>query len=276
MVPGGAAMKSGGHAPNAPFVEACGFRVAGMTSAKVMWYHSDAELQVLRRAGAQDITMRLPDTGPFRDSVDRAAQAWTKAIRWGMARGIFRYQCDNEPQWQAAWRDAPWIWRWFLETLIIQVRRDVPGMYQLGLTPLSYAPSLWPTLDLWREMLIWHDPERPHHLSLAQRVEFACANCYWQTEGQMRDLSFGGAFMDVHLRTHLPVVVAEYGNSLTDKVPRPDDGAIEAAMLNQYPHYLEWLEQFDYVQDAFLFIMGGTPRWSGFWPSDRVLRAMAR
>lgn len=90
----------------------------------------------------------------------------------------------------------------------------------------------------------------------------------------MRDKGFGGTFMDVHELTALPVSVTEWGCSLTDKIPRPTDEVIQAEMLRQYPEWLLWAGSFSYVESAFVFILGGTEQWRGFWPSDRVLRRL--
>lgn len=270
-------MRNGAHLPNQAITQndLCRFRLGAFDAGKLMHFHSSLEVATLRVVRPDVYLMvRLPDTGQYSASVSECVGAWGNVIRHGLQVGIHDYQADNEPQLQDAWRGKPWLWRWFYEQVLLGVRATVPGQYRLGLAPLTYSPSLWDTLPEWRKMLVWRDPANPSHRSLSQLCEFACANAYWQSDRQMRDKGFGGTFMDVHELTGLPVSVTEWGCSLTDKIPRPTDEVIQAEMLRQYPEWLLWAGSFSYVESAFMFILGGTEQWRGFWPSDRVLRRL--
>jgi hypothetical protein len=88
----------------------------------------------------------------------------------------------------------------------------------------------------------------------------------------------GRAYADVYALTGKQVVVCEWANSLTDLVPRPDAGVVRAEMARSYPLYVEQLRREltpggqPMVVAAYMYILGGTGEWAGFWPDDRTLR----
>jgi hypothetical protein len=45
-------------------------------------------------------------------------------------------------------------------------------------------------------------------------------------------------------------------------------------MREEYPEWLGWLATFQYVEAAYVFILGGTDDWEGFRVTQTIVEAM--
>lgn len=217
---------------------------------------------------------------------DELALHWFNQIQVYYRMGIRRFQCDNEPNW--LWTRhgyGPDNYAYFMKIVIrgLRARLGQAGMGDTKLIapPLSWSPRLWRlgrdnpteyTLDDWRYAYRWHDDYQPTLYSL---FDYASAHPYWQYPAQMIDPSFGANFEAVHADSGgMRVWALEYGNSLYDSNPTPPLSEVHAAQMAQYPVWLRWAQQFDYLEGAFLFILGGS--WTGFNLEPRIAVAMGK
>lgn len=263
-------MLSGLHAPNAPFTQDdfCGVRVAGVGAVKLMWYHTEADVKRLRAAGVTYLLMRLPDsvddTGRWKGDTEYADECVT-LIRKFHPLGIHDYQLDNEPNLTWGPHSAG-VWAWFMDRVVRLIRNKIPNFIRLGLAPLSWKPSTWKNVeDVWV----------PEQRKLVGGYQFLCVHSYWQSAAHYNLPPFGGNATHFHhlFGGALPIVITEWANSIHETgIPSE---AVEAIRAVQYPQWLGWIATKPYVESAFLYIMGGTEDWRGFWPTDKVLRAMA-
>ncbi|HYO50499.1 MAG TPA: hypothetical protein VEW94_11675 [Chloroflexia bacterium] len=73
----------------------------------------------------------------------------------------------------------------------------------------------------------------------------------------------------------VPVVITEWGISLCDKKPMPHPiEEVHAAMCQEYPQWLRQVRQYEFVEAAYVYILGGTEQWAGFRVTEDVVRAL--
>lgn len=265
-------MYNGVGAPNANWTseDYTRFRIAGFSSCLLMPYHTLEDVRLLRAYGCKHFVMRLPDSVDltrWRGDVEYASMCIMlikKFAQWG----VKHYQLDNEPNltWQE--KDAP-TWRWLLDRVATLIRQspDVPGDVQLGLAPLAWNPSTWTSVQ--RSWI-------PQQRLIATQYQWASVHSYWQAAKHYNDPSFGGNATLWHdtLLPGMPQMITEWGNSIHETGLSAQD--VEKLRSVQYPKWVEWVSGLPYVIANHLFICGGTDTWQGFWPSDKVLRAMAQ
>lgn len=269
-------MYSGLHAPNASFKlgDHCRFVVGnGFPAAFLMYEHTtEQDVAMLRGNGVSYFVMRLPDSvapdGRWRGDVEWA-NLCIDVIKRFYPLGIRRWQLDNECNLTWPLEHAG-TWRWLTDRVIKRIRasRDVPGDVQLGLAPLAWKPDTWQSVEN-----VWI-PEQKKILELHQ---FITIHSYWQKAQHYNQPPFGGNVTEWHdklLPSDKPYVITEWASSIHETGIPPEQ--VEAARIEQYPRWLEWVSRKPYVEAAFLYIAGGTADWRGFFPSDRLLRAMSK
>jgi hypothetical protein len=282
-------MRLGAHMANCPITQEDVTLFRGtFEAAKLMvgnnpdphhWIHKPEDVQRLRAAGAKHILMRLPDSGradgkrPHFTTYASECEQVVKAFNNAQV-GVSEFQLDNEPQEQLAWqeKDSQWVYQAFMRGVLRELRNRCPNA-RFGLAPLSYSPKYFGgPLDKWKEAYSTRlgDGTRP----LCSLFDFACSNVYWQFPKHLKDPSFGGSFQDVRKWSGLPVVITEWGNSICHAAPPPHRNTIIAAMRKEYPEWLGWLATFQYVEAAYVFILGGTEDWEGFRVTQTIVEAM--
>lgn len=288
-------MQNGLHAPNAVFTaeDYSALQAGKFTASKLLsitgCQHSIADAVQLRDAGLDEIVLRLPDShradGTIPDALAYANGCIGVILNCYHNAGIRAYQMDNEPNWTWTTREyGPWQYQWWIKRVVSIVKPSVPADVVLIAPPLSFAPALWtrgpqnPTeliLDDWLAAYQWTDAHR--QTSLWGVFTQASANCYWQSEKQMYDPSFGAIYDQVHERSGgMPVCVTEWASS-QHELPNQTTEEIEAARASQYPKWLRAAKDAGYVTSAFLYISpGATPDWQGFVPTARVLTSVSR
>jgi hypothetical protein len=265
-------MFSGAHAPNAAWTPADfqRFRLGKFRAVELMWYHTLDDVANLQTLGCEYFLVRLPDsvdgTGRWRGDFEYAGIC-VDTIRKFAPLGIRNFQLDNEPN--LTWPEASaGIWRWLLDRVIHIIRASpgVPGDVRLGLAPLSWKPATWDSIqDFWV----------PEQRKLIEGHQFLCVHSYWQAAGHYNLPPFGGnaTHFNFMFGGQLSILITEWANSIHERGLPPDE--VEAVRVQQYPQWLQWIATLPYVEATFLYILGGTPDWEGFWPSDNVLRAIA-
>lgn len=208
---------------------------------------------------------------------DELALHWFNQITLYYRLGVRLFQCDCEPN--RLWLRAgygPDNYAAYMKIVIrrLRARLRAAGMTDVKLIapPLSWDPGMWrldPTrkinpsefvLDDWRYAYWWHDANTP---SLWSVFDYASAHPYWQFDRQMFDPSYGACFEEVHADSGgMDVWCLEYGCSLWYQEHPPDLQTVYRAQQLQYPAWIEWAEQFEYLKGSMLFINGGS--WSGF------------
>ncbi len=257
-------MMIGAHLPNGPLTtDDLAVLAAGRFGAiKAMWYHSPEAVRACRRVLGPDthVLVRLPDSSDtiIPSARDYAARC-ARHIQWMHDRAnAWDFQLDNEPQYQHAWGPgAAWQWQAFMTDVIPDLKRQMPAGCRLGFTPLSH-----PALDLW--------------LTATKRVaalcDFVCVHSYWQAADHRWHSGLGGNAPAFHAwLPDKPVVVTEFGSSISEARPALAPAEVEARMVAEYPGWLEWAAGLGYIEAAYVYLVGGTPDWEGF----RVTRAVA-
>lgn len=265
-------MLSGAHGPNAPWTPADldRFALGGFRAVELMWYHTQQDVADLRALGCQYFLVRLPDsvdhTGRWRGDLEYADMC-VDTIRKFAPLGIRNFQLDNEPNLTWPEGTAP-IWRWLLNRVVMLIRAspDAPDDVRLGLAPLSWKPATWATVE---------DSWVPEQRKLMDGHQFICVHSYWQKGSHFNLPPFGGnaTHFNFMFGGALPIVVTEWANSVHEIFSSPDE--IETRRVQQYPQWLQWISTLPYVEATFLYILGGTPDWQGFWPTNPVLTALA-
>ena len=265
-------MLSGVHSPNAPWTIADfeRFQLGGFRAVELMWHHTLEDVAQLRALGCDYFLVRLPDsvdnTGRWRGDLEYAGLC-VETIRKFAPAGIRNFQLDNEPN--LTWPEGEaGTWRWLLNRVIklIRTSEDVPPDLRLGLAPLSWKPSTWKSIqDSWV----------PEQQKIADGHQFLCVHSYWQGASHYNVPSFGGNATEFHnmFGEGMPILVTEWANSIHEIAPSLD--AVETARVKQYPQWLGWIATLPYVEATFLYIVGGTADWKGFWPNEPVLKAIA-
>ena len=274
---------SGLHLPNAPVTQT-DLDVLGIGQfqcAKIMSYHTIADVTNARSRGVKRFLVRLPDSvwkhpdgreyiPSFSDYGDSVVERALYFYQAGLTDG----QVDNEPNisWKAH-NLGPWVYRAFMLDVLNYIRPRLPADYRLGFPSVSFATEWMP--------MEWLAPMR----DLADRFDFLCINSYWQSgrtgtanilAGPMTWLQFGGNV--TWYETWLPgkpIQVAEWGNSIHEQGGH-SPAQIEAFKMEQYPLYLKWLNGHRAVEAAYCFIgPGATQDWEGFKVSPAVAHAIA-
>ena len=267
-------MIAGIYAPNAVWTQDDfrRFQVGSFRAVKLMWYHTPEDVERLRTLGCEYFLVRLPDSvgegGRFREDVEYADMC-IDTIRKFAPLGVRNFQLDNEPN--VTWpTDKAGTWRGLLDRVMQLIRKspDVPGDVRLGLAPLSWKPSTWKNVE--EEWI-------PEQRKIFDQYDFVCVHSYWQKDVHYNSPAFGGNathWHDALLGPSKPIVVTEWANSIHETGIEAD--GVEAARVEQYRQWLQWGRTLPYVEASFLYILGGTHDWEGFWPTDKVLEAMAR
>jgi hypothetical protein len=267
-------MISGIHMPNALITpeDLCAVRLGGFRTAKLMHYHSGGDVVNLITKGVRHFLVRLPlSTAP--DGRWKGDEEWAgeciDIIRKFASFKIRDFQLDNEPNLTWDSKKAG-IWRWLTERVIGLIRRspDVPADTKLGLAPLAWKPDTWASVEQ-----AWIPAQR----QIVHIHDFLCVHSYWQQAGHFNLPPFGGNATEWHDKlmrgVDKPIVITEWANSSHEiKGITPEE--VERLRLEQYPRWLTWISTLPYVEAAYLYILGGTEDWRGFWPTDRVLRAV--
>lgn len=267
-------MISGLHCPNASFKpgDHCRFVVgAGFQAAFLMYQHTnEQDVAILRGNGVSYFVMRLPDSvapdGRWRGDVEWA-NLCIDLIKRFYPLGVKRFQLDNEPNLTWPLEHAG-TWRWLTDRVIRRIRQssDVPADVLVGLAPLAWKPDTWSSVEN-----VWIPEQR----KILDQFQWIAVHSYWQAAKHYNDPSFGGNvthWRDALLPSEKPYVITEWASSIHETgLPAAQ---VEALRLVQYPQWLEWVRGKPYVEAAFLYILGGTPDWAGFWPTDAVLRVL--
>lgn len=268
----------GAHAPNAPFTQddLCAFRLGGFDACKLLatgaTEHTLGDVQRLRERGCRYFMVRLPDSvdgaGRWRGDHEYADMC-IQAIQRFYPAGVRDYQLDNEPNLTWPVEHAK-TWHWLLGRVIELVRKSpqVPKDVRLGLAPLSWKPATWQSVEE-----VWIPEQR----KLVERHQFLCVHSYWQKPEHYNLPPFGGNV--THWHDHFfkdypdwPISITEWARSPKGDPKEPPDQDTEWQRRDLYPAWLRWIERKPYVHSTFLYILGGTNDWRGFWPSDHVLR----
>lgn len=265
-------MLRGIHAPNALWTseDFCRFRVAGAPAVKLMWYHTEADVVQLRGLGCRYFLMRLPDSieGTRFKGDHEWANECIALIKRFYPLGVRDYQVDNEPNLTWGMVNAP-TWRWLTDRVVRLIRgsSDVPRDVRLGLAPLSWKPATWASVEG-----VWIPEQR----KIQDQHDFFCVHSYYQKAERYNDPSFGGNVTHWHdrlLDPAKPLVVTEWASSVHELAGWTPE-QVEASRLAQYPQWLSWVSTKPYVESTFLYILSGSPDWAGFWPTDKILRAL--
>lgn len=262
------------------------FQLAGFDGFKAMWHADPQEIRALRDLGADHFVVRLPDSrqpdGTY-SSPEAYATTCHVVIQKFVGVGVTEYQVDNEPNFLWDRRDyGPWQYQWWMRRVIQHLRNYLPPLPPIRLIapPLSFAPSLWQhgalnftpyILDEW--LAAYAHTSAGEVPSLCQLFDAVSAHPYWQSERQMRDPSFGGCFQVMHESSGgMSVVALEWGNSLVHAGKSLEEA--RAAMQAQYPQWLAWAGEFDYLEGAYQFLLGGTSDWEGFRLTEDIARSI--
>ncbi|HKP53817.1 MAG TPA: hypothetical protein VJ183_14345 [Chloroflexia bacterium] len=265
-------MIAGIYAPNAEWNENDFhlFEVGSFRAVKLMWYHTPEDVARLRALGCEYFLVRLPDSvaerGRFRGDAEYA-NLCIDTISKFVPLGIRNFQLDNEPN--MIWpNDQAGTWRWLLDRVTRMIRKspNVPGDVRLGLAPLAWNPATWTNVQ---EQWI------PEQLKILDQYDFVCVHSYWQSAETYNSPSFGGNAKFWHtdlIKTTKPTIVTEWASSIHETgIPAQQ---VEMLRVTQYRRWLDWVSTLDYVEATFLYILGGTNDWEGFWPTEKVLKAM--
>lgn len=277
-------MISGIHAPNASIspstleiIQRGGFR-----AAKLMAYHTAAEVATLRTAGVTHFTVRTRDSvwrkhdgsqyiPSFHDYGDALVADLIKFYNMGIKDG--QIDCEPNISWAAVHSEYdPWIYRAFMLDVLGYIAPKLPPDLRLGFPPLSFSPQYEP--NHWLDVLA----------DLAPRFQFLCVNSYWQSSrtgednilaGPMTWQQFGGNCEEYHRRfSSMTMQIVEWGNSIHER-QLFTPAQVDAFRVEQYPIYLRWLPAHPYVEAAFCWIAPkATSDWTGFEITPAVASAM--
>lgn len=291
------------------------FKLGGFEAAKLMAHdHSGVDLGRLWDVGVRYFTLRLRDslwwrTGAdgklesfypsFEDYVTRALQDVLPFYRELKARdpkALLLLQFDCEPNCTWLRQDkGPSDYQWWVRQVVPRLR---VGLAQLGVTdfrlispPLSFDPKMWSrgkhnpsvwVLDDWFAGYMWKDGGKVQNLF--GLFDMVGVNAYWQRRAgerrdkidEMYDPSYGACFEQMHERSGgLQAVLLELNNSSNDLTEPPSAEDLDKMRVRDLPEYLAWVDTIDYMDQAHIFMIGGS--WSGFWVTEaqaRVIRKM--
>lgn len=260
-------MRMGIHLPNARIGEDdfCRFRIVGFESARLMWYHTQAEVARLQLLGCTHFEVRLPDStveGRWKGDVEWADEC-IAIIKKFAPLGILDFSLDCEPNMQWEVKDAP-TWRWLANRVVYRIRQSphVPANVRLGLAPLAWTSKTWAGVEK-----AWI----PQQKLIVDKFQYICVNSYWEESATYNHPPTGGNVTHWHDQlmrgVDLPYVVTEWAS--TSQAPD-----IEARRMREYPMWLRWIATKPYVEGTYLWILGGTPDWKAHFPTDKVLRAI--
>lgn len=276
-------MRKGIHAPNAPWTQESisRYRIAGFPSVKLMYTdgtkHTLEDVRELKRRGCGHFMVRLPDSvapgGRWKGDEEWAGQC-IEAIRLFSQEGITDYQLGNEDNliWPL---DKAWLCCWLSARVVYLIKRTpgLPPNLRLGMAPLAWKPDTWDDVQN-----VWIPEQR----KWLHSYDYICVHSYWENPDHWNLPPAGGNITHWHdaffAGVDLPYMITEWG--LDSKRPSAE---IEAIRIRQYPEWLQWLQERttdaqtgrSYVEGAYLYILDGTKDWQRFWPTDRVLRAVA-
>lgn len=293
----------GAHAPNGPITQEDidAIKAGGFNGVKLLSYHHTQEdIRRLRGIGVRRFAIRLPDsiwpildeegndTGRrfFPSALDYVARCNSQMLPLLELAPDADLILDNEPnvrgQWPSMW--LPWAnrfagsgdWRAFMADVLGELLWEHPDLNW------CYTPMAWtePNAEEWM------------HPDLIKRCKKITVHSYFQSlrtdppgtphppgPSPMYYQQFGANAEYIHdLFPDKPIIVGEYGNSLTDRRGTPQavlQPVIWDAMRRQYPLWIAWAASRGYVEAAYLFIIGGQG-WAGFNPDRDVLRALPR
>lgn len=278
-------MYSGGTT-NAPISDAdiAAIKAAGITCVKLMWHHTGEDIRKLRAAGVTRIIVRLPNSWEAPRQVRSFSAYAVLCVRYILffyALGIREFQLDNEPQMDGAWpKKHEWNdglnqesydrYAWFIGETLKVIRGSVPGDVRIGLAPFAYSFN----------ETSFEDAKKWQRACKNLSVDFLCVNVYWESQDgdEMLWPQFGGIPEVVHSIDEREQVIVEWGNSVgrRSNPPAPPQPVVEQCMVEQYPVYLRWLMQHDYITAACVFILpSGSDPWPPFRITLRVAEAMA-
>lgn len=264
-------MRIGAHLPNAHITlrDMCAFRVGGFKSAKLMWYHANAEVYGLQELGCTHFLVRLPDSvapdGRWKGDQEWADECIDHILHFYQEHDITDFQLDCEPNLTWHPLDDPEVaeaWRWLTGQVVGMIREAVPSDVRLGLAPLSWKPGIYKQVEE-----VWI----PEQLLIAHLFDFICIHSYWEESATFNHPPTGGNVTHWHDQlmqgVDLPYVVTEWAS--TSQAPD-----IEARRIREYPMWLRWIATKPYVEGSYLWILGGTDDWKAHFPTDKVLRAI--
>jgi hypothetical protein len=248
---------------------------------------------ILRPDGSKETY--YPD---WRDYVAKAVQDvpafyWELKARDPKAILLLQYDCEPNTNWLRHDK-GPGDYQWWVRQGVPRLRVDLASLgitdFRLISPPLSFDPKMWSLgkrnpsvwiLDDWFAGYMWTDGGKvPSLLGLFDMVG---VNAYWQHRAgerqdnidEMYDPSYGACFEQMHQRAGgKPVVLLELNNSSNDRAEPPSAEDLDRARVRDLPEYLGWLDTFTYMDQAHIFMVGGS--WSGFWVTETQARAISR
>ena len=288
-------MLVGAHMANGPITDAdlALFKTGGFSAAKLMDYHTMDDVKRIRaEASICHFMGRLPNF-PLPQGVSNLPRKYADACLGTIEElypAVTLYQFATEPNedWVTV-ENGPFNFTTYARESLKLLRDGLKDRKDVRLIspPLSWAPGMWRhdppgtppekrknksvwILDQWLNAYLRGAEDGGNFLRLFDLVG---ADSYFQSAGQMQDLSYGGSFQTLHMLSGgMDVVLCEWASSCHLLSPRPD---VEAVRTATYPAYLRWLQGFGYVQDSYVFINGGTATWEGFRLTERVCTAVA-
>lgn len=283
------------------------FRAVKVFMLESCWHDLDT-VHALQDMGVTDVVGRLIDSrrldGRIRGADEYAEELAAVINLYYREAGIRVFQVDNEPNW--TWitnQFGCWQYQFYMKRVIAKLRdrlisvgvQDVlarhpmiPDDVILIAPPLSFAPALWshdppgtpperrvnPTdfiLNDWLDAFQFTDGGHEH--SLWSMFDYASANCYFQSDRQLADPSFGTIYRTIHnLTDGMPVAVTEWASSAHElrnpfdpEKPRYTEHEIEVQRIRQYPEWINAAENSGIVPLAFLYLaQGSTLEWAGY------------
>lgn len=266
------------------------FKRAGMKTFKLMaGVHGERDINMLRRAGCEHFAVRLRDLLEIPKNHDGTLPSWERWADvtiedsiWWAEHGIHDQHWGNEGNNKGKWGGrGAFDYRHYAVRAFPKIRRNIPPAVRLGLAALSHEsdgnPAEW--RRAYSEPLNEEERSEPWALgfegSLLDWHTYVVVNSYFQWLRQVTRDDLGGSAAFYHRWSHgKPIQVGEWGSSDTDLQPRPDDLAIEQAMIDEYPVWLKWAQEQHYIEASYVFILGGTYHWDGFQISEHVADAM--
>lgn len=291
-------MLQGLHSPNKSFEQADYDVIHTMQAQSVKLLciagcqHTTDDVAHLRTLGVNHFTVRLWDstdaTGRILGIVEYANKC-IATIKAFYAVGVRLFQVDNEPQYQFhTTEQGPWQYQFFLKRAMPIIRANVPSDVKLISPPLSFSPALWshgpqnPTawlLDEWFAAFMFTD--KGNEPALWAMFDYTGANCYFQSDRQMHDPSFGECWEVVHQKSGMkPVVVLEWASSVhelrdANGHPMYTPAQVEALRIAQYPVFTARAKESGVVAASYVYLgPGSTPDWAGFRVGIALGRAM--
>lgn len=265
-------MITGVEMPNRPIVarDLCAFRVGGFKAAKLRDYHTPQDVMALRDLGCDEFLVRLPASVTGDNNRQKGDSEWAAecvdTIEKFAPLGVTDYILDNEANLWWPKGDAP-RWRWLTRGVIGIIREYTPANIRLGLMPLAWNPNTYRDVET-----SWIPEQR----KIVDLHNFICTHSYWQNQDTFNHPPSGGNVTHWHDAffpgVTLPYVVTEWGDT-SHELGLPF-GEVERRRLKLYPEWLRWISTKPYVAATYLFMLHGTERWAGHFPTDKVLRAI--